>query len=273
MKRGRIELEESVNLQELEQLLYNVDTEIVQEERQKFKSYACDMFATGQRTVTYLRAKKQDIGRVYADGALSLQGFSKGIRSKLAKGIYHDIDIKNCHPVLLLQIIERNPEIVFIPKKLRYYVENRDMVLAQIQDTAKCTRGKAKILMLSLLYGGKLQTWKSKNNNPKVPSFVTQYAFELLAIADLLYPKTSHNQKFSNLSLMIQNVEHEILMCISNSLETQGYLPGVYMFDGLMVYRLQRDSVDPIDCDILRKVEADVLKETGYTIELEEKEI
>lgn len=62
-------------------------------------------------------------GRRYADKSLSLQNFKSSIRETMVHDTHTDIDIKNCHPVLLSQYCEKNN----IPcVALKDYVNHRD---------------------------------------------------------------------------------------------------------------------------------------------------
>lgn len=270
-----LRLVECVNPTKLQYIMENIDTVMVAEERTKFAKYAALVKKDAFRCVTY--SKSGEKGRVYADGALSMQGFSKGVRSLLAHGIYHDIDMSNCHPVFLLQVCMDNG---WQDKcdNLRHYVENREQVLQEICSVTKCTRNDAKKLMLTLMYGGKIETWKRKFGNP--PKFVDRYAKELTIIASLVFkrypdfPVTNvRNPVFSKMSLLLQDIEHETLMVLSRSLREHGYIPGVYLFDGVMVYRLERNSTDTIDKTVLLRCQEIIREKLGYNVTLEEKQI
>ena len=62
----------------------------------------------GKAEIKYSKAKNILFGRVNPHRALGLFSIRREIRHTLAKGIFKDIDIENCHPVLLLQICEAN---------------------------------------------------------------------------------------------------------------------------------------------------------------------
>jgi hypothetical protein len=264
-------------MQALEWLMINVSRCIVKEEQTKFISYAESM-RNGIRLVKY-SPTDHGLGRVYADGALSLQGFSKKIRETLGYGIYHDIDMVNCHPVILIGIC-KDLNYQGSMTKLEYYTNNREDVLRSIIEHTECSRADAKILMLSLLYGGKASTWKKElGTNVPLPPFVVQYARELDTIAafiDAQHPDivgNAKNPRYSKMSIVIQIAEHRTLMCMASFFHVAGYPPGVYQFDGLMVYRKVRDSTCPFPVELLRKCEARIHDETGWNIALEEKDI
>lgn len=279
---GLLCLKEEINLDRLKWIMGNSDWCIVREEQTKFDSYADKMISTGSRLVQYAPVAHGK-GRVYADGAMSLQGFSKKIRNDLARGIYHDIDMTNCHPVFLLQIC--TSQGMYDPlatQNLCYYINNRELVLEDICNHVDCKRGDAKVLMLMLMYGGKARSWLSRLGKPeaRLPPFIERYAKELGTIASFIdkkypeFPVTSpSNPLFSKMSLLMQDVENMVLMSMSKFFSVNGYPPGVYLYDGLMIYRKERGTTDPLESEILKMCETHVFDETGFSVQLEEKEI
>lgn len=246
-----IELVERVDMDNLRLLCDNEDL-IVAEERTKFNKYAEQMRqGDGQRTVTYAR-KAYGVGRVYADGALSLQGFSRRIRATLATD-YIDIDMVNAHPKIALSMCANQG---WSTPCLRHYVEKRDSVLAQIP----ASRGTAKMLMLAALYGGNLSNVCSEVGAPelfaKLPPFVRQYSAEMKRIANLVYNafgkyklaahathKSGTSLRSSCLSFAMQDIEHSVLMVAVDAIRSRGWEVGVLMFDGFMVYKRDGHSV------------------------------
>ena len=87
-------------------------------------------------------------GRKYAKGSLSLQNFKKTIRETLVYDTHTDIDIVNCHIVLLSQYCKKNG---FVCEKVDDYVSNRNYKLQGIIDTFKVSRKTAKELILVMM--------------------------------------------------------------------------------------------------------------------------
>lgn len=221
-------LKESVDFEGLIHILDNIDAIVIPEER--YISEILNNDKGHYRMVKYSKVA-HDYGRLYADGALSMQGFSRGIRKYLAGDLYHDIDIENCHPVLLAQICERNG---WETPKLNHYINNREAVLKSMIGK---TRDEAKIM-----YGGDDDS-------------VNGFKEEMGRIAELVnrrYPQIPGRDKFSRMSLLLQDIENQVLMYISTFFEWNGYQIDVYVFDGLMIYKKGRDPLDPM---ILRKCE------------------
>jgi hypothetical protein len=98
------------------------------------------------------------IGRKYAKGSLSLQNFKKEIRETLVYDTHTDIDIVNCHLVLLAQYCDKNG--LKCPC-LDDFVSNRDARLQEIMDTFQIIRKVAKELFLIMMYGGQINEYCS----------------------------------------------------------------------------------------------------------------
>jgi hypothetical protein len=62
--------------------------------------------ATNLIKVTY--KQNNEIGRFFALGSLSLQTLPREIRQTISDEYYYDIDIKNCHPILLQKYAKTN---------------------------------------------------------------------------------------------------------------------------------------------------------------------
>ena len=270
-------LKEAIDLKGLEWIQENMD-KIVKEERTKFSSYAEKMEGKGYRLVAYSPVEHGK-GRVYADGALSLQSFSKKIRNTLARGIYHDIDMVNAHPIILRGICIQND---WPCVKLDHYIKHRERVLVEVMTRFECKRGNAKVLMLSLMYGGTVSAWidRGKFKKAEYPQFIKEYTVELESIANGIFHKyeeipivTTRRPKFSKMSLLIQDIENQILMEMSNFFKLNGYEPAIYMFDGLMVYRKDQGKEGPINRSVLTSCQTHLKEVIGWSVSLEEKPI
>lgn len=104
----------------------------------------------GDCKVTYKPTKASPLGRHYSDG-YSLQGISRVVRHLLCKDNYIDIDMKNCHPVILQNICKAyNIDCSHIS----YYIDNRDKCLQELVDKTGLSRDDCKASILSLMNGG-----------------------------------------------------------------------------------------------------------------------
>ena len=125
-----------------------------------------EMLATGDEgedgtlsyTTTYRR--NHTVGRDVAVNSLrSLQGCPKKYRGELAAEYFHDLDMENCHYMLMVQIADAHDVDL---KCVRYYVDNRDDCLQTVRQFYGVTRKAAKDLFLSVLNGGAPGAWMRK---------------------------------------------------------------------------------------------------------------
>lgn len=166
-------------------------------------------------------------GRVFPSKSLGLFSFRKQIRGALTYGIYEDIDIVNCHPILMLQIAKHNN---LSCKYLEMYVMNREKYLARVMETYSVCRNYAKDLFIILLYLGSFEAWKYEygiESNINLV-FINNLSIELKNIgsalmnnnqdlADLIikkhekYNKIKTNYISSTVSFILQEYECQII--------------------------------------------------------------
>jgi hypothetical protein len=125
-----IVLHEPCDVQILEKLMHRtllrVDIYKSQEwmyeiEKEQLENYK-DTFSQGRIKVEYTRQKGNPYGRSNPLGSLSLFLIRRKIRHTLSKNSFVDIDVKNCHPDMKLQIgLKHQIEC----KYLRKYVNKR----------------------------------------------------------------------------------------------------------------------------------------------------
>ena len=133
-------------------------------EKNQLKNYANNI-KFGRAFVKYDKVRKlNNYGRVFPSRSLGLFSFRKQIRGALAFGQYVDIDIVNCHPILLLQICKSNN---IECKYLEKYVNKRDKYLNLIIDHYNVDKAKAKELFIILLYFGSFKRWAEDNKIEK----------------------------------------------------------------------------------------------------------
>ena len=132
-------------------------------------------------------------GRVLPYRSLSLGSFRKEIRHTLCSDSYIDIDIVNCHPVILKQICDFHD----IPCPcLSQYVSERDSLLFDVMTQYNVSRDDAKELFIRILYFGKFETWgddiiqQGLSNAPLsswvILPFIKQFSEEMKQIAEII---------------------------------------------------------------------------------------
>lgn len=271
-------LNEKVDLETLDALVANTHGAVVvcPEERVKFIHFADRITqANGEMAVAYSQSPhSKGYGRVYAEGALSLQSFSKPVRGALGHKLYVEVDMCNAHPTVLDQVCEFHG---LQHGNIHSYVLTRDERLKSVCARCDCTRGDAKNLFLSLIYGGTIEQWKTRRHlfGTPVPAFVKDFATEVEKCAYTLGVLYSHVPEsgravvppaFSRLSLLLQHIEHFLLERAVAWFMMEGPEPAVLIFDGFLVHK-------PVSADCLVQCAAHVKQETGLAVKFEAKEL
>ena len=197
-------------------------------EKQQLEKYL-KLVKDGKATVNYKQSNIK-YGRVFPKNSLGLFSIRREIRHTLARDHYIDIDIENCHPVLLYQICEHNN---IKCKYLKKYIDNRSEILNETMNIYKVSKDQAKQLFIQLLYFGTFESWLSNHNieNKEPQKFIKKFKDELNTIGEIIVannPKllkaiqkikeeqniTNYNLKGSLCSYFLQEYESRILETI-----------------------------------------------------------
>lgn len=218
-----------------------------------------------QQTITYklatTKAGKLGWGRYYSCKG-GLETIEKECRGTLCNDYYYDLDIVNCHFVLLAQFAKKlfqkdMPEV-------ERYIDNREEFLR----TAGGSREDAKLDIIKILYGGTtkneflLPLSKETRAFSKHLSGLPQYAELFKAV------KHEDNVYGTFLSYILQTEERKCMLSMKGSLERQGWSVDVLCYDGVMIRKRAYD----LDAAI-RTTESDVEAETGYKVSIISKEM
>lgn len=212
--------------------------------------------------------KKLGLGRLYPQKGLGLQNFPSDVRAALASRYYHDIDMENSQPRLLVQICEQNG---WMCDNLKLYVANRSEYLQTIMDYKRCDRDAAKQLCLMVMFGGK---------PIEVPKCLKKIIDEIEKVQQNVvgkYPEIYHackkkdNPKASTLAHVLQDAEFRILRQIDLLLQKRDRSMDVFIHDGGLVRRIEDEKEFPVE--ILRDIENEIKESTGYDIKLAEKRL
>jgi len=236
-----------------------------------------------------------DGGRLFVKGGCSMQSLSKNIRHTLAHDIYHDVDMVNCHPTLLLQVSEKQGCRLHA---LREYVNDREGVLAIIGSRKGWSRDETKEKLLKLMYGGDINCSgcdllkELKENFLRIQDTIFEdpaYAHYVkaleddIAAQDLVHAKKkkrmcdvrgnsldNDNLKSSLLSMVLNDIENEILQCCVKFLSNHGVCTDnlVLVFDGFMVPKMHLPIISD---DFKNALSSYVFESTGWNVKFEVK--
>jgi hypothetical protein len=207
--------------------------------------------------------KPANVGRLYAAHGLGMQALEKRIRHTIARRFYHDVDIRNAHPVILSQFCEKHE----IPCQcLTDYVENRDVRLQELVERRGVTRAEAKELVLMCL--------NSDLKTIDLPQWIVSLNKEMLTTREQvasIHPemfkyanKSKDNELGSLCSLVVQTIETRCLLALTEFLETRGFRVDVLIHDGCMVQRGPQNLTQ----EILDEAVAHIKGTVGYHLEL-----
>ena len=108
--------------------------------------------------VVYGKSAQRVIGRRTASHP-SLQHCPSSLRPRLVAHYYHDVDMVNCHPTLMLQVAEKMGVPLHKIEKLREYVTSRQSMLERIGEHYGIPAARAKYGVLRVLNGGSIAAW------------------------------------------------------------------------------------------------------------------
>lgn len=228
--------------------------------------------------VSYKFAAYKKEGRLFSDGP-SLQGMNKRIRHTIAKDLYDDVDMVNCHPEIFTQLGRRHN---FNTDALDYYAQNREVCLAEIVSRLGVDRDAGKTMVLKALNAGSFEDsadidypdWFVSLNNQCV-----ELRKQILGLEEykkyLDRAKKSQNARIAGnpVGSAINNVfvyyENIILQVMMSECEKQGVSIGALCFDGLMI----RKDAGRDNSKFLRDMEGLILRKTKFNIKLSIKDM
>lgn len=236
--------------------------------RQK-KSIMC------QQNITYKLSDKipgrLGYGRYYGSTG-GLEQLEREIRGTICRDYYYDLDIVNCHPVLLTQFASRfgidMPEV-------DNYIRNRDRFLTEIGGN----REDAKQEVIAVFYGGAttnqalLPLAKETKEFSKTLSGREEYAdlFEECKRApDVSFGKKKVKSKYGSfLSFILQKEERKCMLSMKDFLTSRKWSVDVLAYDGIMI---RKDPSLTLTAELLQDAGDFVKSSTGYCVQIVNKE-
>ena len=223
---------------------------------------------------------KFNFGRLYTKN--SLMSLGSYFRSLIVSENQKDLDICNAHPAILLQIID-NLEV----PNLKYYIENRDKCLIELQNRFNIDRKEAKKQVLVLINNGKIMkkyhsiSWikgiinEMENiyeymSKKEIGKHAIKHLYNQCHLINKKYYKpndTELNLNGSFLNLILIKVEYDIINEVMNYLNNNNIEIYTYCFDGLMISNNYENE------DLLKDVSAHIKNTLNLNIEFDFKEV
>ena len=140
-----------------------------------------------------------------------------------------DIDMINSHPMILLNLCQKNGVSCNI---LKNYVDNRDLIL----DTFGDNRKSVKQMFLTILNGGFKDEYSEDN---RIKNFLKSLEKEIIKIQEYFYSKDKRyfeigfNYLGKNLSRIILDIENQILQIMINHDKLFRFEKSKYLYFGV----------------------------------------
>ncbi len=213
----------------------------------KLKNYCnCIINTKNNHKVEYNYSKNKDIGRLQSMGP-SIQRLYNGFRGVLCDGVIWDLDMVNCHPVIILNLCkEHNIKYNY----LFDYINDRETFLTELMTDYDINRNMAKQTLLKSLNKVDLTT-KVNNKRVKIKSLFRKFDIELTEISKKLFEIYKDNDKYKKyltndwnkegkfINLVLCDMENIYLQLARTVLKENEFhiKEAVLMFDGFMIYK------------------------------------
>jgi hypothetical protein len=218
----------------------------------------------GKTSVKYTLGGKDSIpgklgfGRLYSKG---FETFENEVRGSLCSEFYDDIDIVNCHPVLMHQLAANLLDFDMV--ECKKFCESRADYYAEISENKE----EAKAAIFKILYGGAC-TFKSLVPLKEECDSLAKKLSSLTAYDALFKATKDKNILGSFLSLILQTEERKVMLAMRQFFMEKEYSVDVLCYDGIMVRKVGDKS---IDSTLLRVCEESVFEKLKYRIQLSNK--
>jgi hypothetical protein len=218
----------------------------------KLKNYCIAVVKSkNNHKVKYNFVKGKKCGRLQSQGP-SIQRLYNGFRGVLVDGIMWDLDMVNCHPVIIANLCKEN-NIKY--NLLHDYIKNRETFLSELMTDYDISRSAAKTVLLKSLNKIDLTT-KINNKKVKIKTLFRKFDLELTEISkqlfeiyknDIKYKKyltNDWNKEGKYMNLILCDMENNYLQEARKVLKDNGIKNenAVLMFDGFMIYTDFKDE-------------------------------
>lgn len=219
--------------------------------RERLGRYIKSRSHANQVRVLYCYGKRwEDIqfGRLYPKDDIGLQAFPFDIRNPLLEKYYWDVDMVNCHYVILAKMAD---DWGLPTEAIHQYIDNRDAELAKVSSVRKI----AKTAFLKIAYGGNIKLYDDRYDDDGVVegdmTLIRRIEKEMTSIVDRVWTEYKHlhskvrgtnNPKFSLFANVLQNEEQKCLRAMDLYFQSKGRSMDVLIHDGGSVRKLEGET-------------------------------
>ena len=253
-------LNEIIDKEKLRYILDNNDFD--EQVNNLARNYYDSLDDLGRKRVVY-KQKHKHKDRYYPIGS-ALTYLKKEIGNSIMPKNIKNIDMINSHPVILLNLCQKNNISCNV---LKNYVENRDNILGSFGDNKKVV----KELFLTVLNGGFKEKYSDDN---RINNYLNLLEKEVIKIQEYFYKKDKRyfektfNYMGKSLSRIILDVENQILQVMINYFVLKRINVLTLEYDGLKIY--SGDKSRHFSINDLEKI---ILEKTGINMKLSFKNI
>lgn len=220
-------------------------------------------------------AVSKKYGRWFAEGSLSIQNMPRKVRHTICKGLWIDLDFKNCHPVILEQLCTHyGIECPFLHK----YNTDRSSLIKEIMDVKDCDRDYAKRCILKIMNGSKINinvTWWSnmKTEFKTIANFLSSRK-EYEKFHKIVKASKEDNIEASTMNMILCYFENKCLQALHNHLVDKKVIQDSIcslIYDGLQVQDTQSNR-KLLTTEFLKEASDIIYKKTGFQLDTDIKE-
>jgi hypothetical protein len=240
--------------------------------------------------IKYDLAKNKEYGRLFP--VKSIHGYvmvTRSVRHYLARNIYTDIDIDNCHPVLIEQlfplITQQESEAI------KYWNNNRSELFARMQTEALAsgctlTRDQCKEVGFIFLYGGNMEKEFKKlglttNTHPdSVWTLCKQLSKDMelftMRFADVyrdVFDSLGAKRNAAKLSIVMQHIERHLAIILVNIAQNMDLEVGDICHDGIFISKNGSPVDDDLCNELIDRCTHAIKNETGFIVKLSVKDM
>ena len=243
-------LNEIVDKEKLKYILDNNNFD--QEVNNLATNYYDSLDDLGRKRIQY-KQKYKCKNRYYGVGSC-LSYLKKEMRNSIMPKNIKDIDMVNSHPVILLNLCQKNNISCNI---LKNYVENRNLILDSFGDNRK----SVKEMFLTILNGGFKEKYSDDN---RINNYLKLLEKEIIDVQKYFYSKDKRyfekrfNYLGKNLSRIVLDIENQILQIMMNYFVSKRVNIFTLEYDGLKIYsdnKSKHFSINDLEKIILEKTE------------------
>lgn len=247
-------------LENFEKIEFRIISDYKYEPVECFKKYLNKIIKSKDGKIKVEYSNKND-ERYFSKG-YSMQSMLREFRHSLYSHQCYDIDIENCHPVILSQYCKKNN--IDCPR-LNEYIEKRNTIFKNLKKK-DLEKMDIKLELLKIMNGGKLDTEKFsvfekldnelKNIQKIVLSLNKDIEKEVKKKKD-----TEYNIEGSVVNHLLQKIENQILMSAFSYFKKNNFVITSLCFDGLTILN-NKEITD----EYLKTLNKHCYDETGYKV-------